>query len=73
MRDNARKSGKSLEHWCICKCMPFLIGTVFVRTTLPCSGGYQLENGGIMLHDAVWINSKKGATTENQGPGVNYV
>ena len=24
------------------------------------------------LHDAVGINCKKGATTENQGSGVNY-
>ena len=24
------------------------------------------------LHDVVWINCKKGATTENQGSGVKY-
>ena len=25
------------------------------------------------LHDAVGINCKRGATTENQGPGVRYM
>ena len=25
------------------------------------------------LHDAVGINCEKGATTENQGPGVEYI
>ena len=25
------------------------------------------------LHNAVWINSKKGTTTENQGSGVKYM
>ena len=37
----------------------FLLGTVFFRTTLPCSGGYHMERGGMPLHDAVGINSKK--------------
>ena len=36
----------------------------------PCSGGYHLVRGGMPLHDAVGINCKKGATTENQGSGV---
>ena len=27
----------------------------------PCSGGYHLERGGMPLHDAVGINSEKGA------------
>ena len=49
---------------------PFLLGTVFFRIALPCSGGYHLERGGMPLHDAVEINCKKGATTENQGSGV---
>ena len=30
---------------------PFLLGTVFFRTALQCSGGYQLERGGMSLHD----------------------
>ena len=40
---------------------PFLLGTVFVRTALPCSGGYHLERGGMPLHDAVVVNCKKSA------------
>ena len=51
----------------------FLLGTVFFRTALPCSGGYHMERRGMPLHDAVWINCKKGATTENQGSGVKYI
>ena len=46
---------------------PFLLGPVFFRTTLPCSGGYNLERGGMPLHDAVGINCKNSTTTENQG------
>ena len=45
------------------------LGPVFFQTTLPCSGGYHLEKGGMPLHDAVKINCKNGATTENQGQG----
>ena len=41
--------------------------TAFFRSALPCSGGYHLETGGMSLHDAVGINCKEGATTENQG------
>ena len=52
---------------------PFLLGTVFFRIALPCSGGYHLERGGMPLHDAVGINSNKGATTENYGSGVKYM
>ena len=33
--------------------LPFLVGTVFFRTALPCSGGYHKEKGGMPLHDAV--------------------
>ena len=47
--------------------MAILIGSVSFRTALPCSGGYHLEMGGMLLHDAVEINCKKGTTTENQG------
>ena len=51
----------------------FLLGPVFFRTTLPCFGGYQMERGGMPLHDAVGINCKKAATTENQGSGAKYI
>ena len=53
--------------------LPFLLGTVFFRTALPCSGGYHIERGGMPLHDAVLINCKKCTTTENQGSGVKYM
>ena len=52
---------------------PFLLGTVFFRTALPCSGGYPMERGGSPLHDAVGINCKKFATAENQGSCVKYM
>ena len=52
---------------------PFLLGPVFNRTALPCSGGYHLERGRMPLHDAVGLNCKKGATTENQGAGVKHM
>ena len=32
-----------------------------------------MERGGMPLHDAIMINFKKGATTENQGSGVKYM
>ena len=51
----------------------FLLGPVFFRTALRCSGGYHLEMGGMSLHDAVGVNCKKGLTTENQGAGVKYM
>ena len=49
---------------------PFLLGPVFFWTALLCSGGYHLDRGGMLLHDAVEINCKKGATSENQDAGV---
>ena len=52
---------------------PYLLGHVFFRTALLCSGGYHLEMGGMPLHNVVGINSKNGATTENQGAGVKYM
>ena len=52
---------------------PFLLGTVFFRTILPCSGGYHLERGGMSLRDVVGINCENGTATENQGPAVVYV
>ena len=51
----------------------FLLGTVFFRTALPCSGGYHMERGGMPLHDAVGVNCKNFATAENQGSGVKYM
>ena len=50
----------------------FLLGLVFFRTALLCSGGYYLERGGMQLHGAVGINCEKSTTTENQGSGVKY-
>ena len=52
---------------------PFLLGPVFFRIALPCSGGYHMERGAIPLNDAVGINCKKGATTENQDSAVKYM
>ena len=66
LRDSARKIGKSGEPWYICNLMsftrPFLLGPVFFLTALPCSNGYHQEWGGMLLHDAVGINCKNGAT-----------
>ena len=53
--------------------LPFLLAPLFFRTALPCSGGYHMDRGGMKLHDAVWINCKKGSTSENQGSGVKYM
>ena len=52
---------------------PFLLGPLFFRTILPCSGGYHLERDAMPLNDAVGINCKKGATTANQGADVKYM
>ena len=52
---------------------PIFLGPVLFRTALPCSGGYHLERSGVPLHDAVGINCKNGATTENQGAGDEYL
>ena len=41
-----------------------------LSTALPFSGGYHLERGEMPLHDAVGINCKKDATSENQGAGA---
>ena len=76
----ARQCAKDRKEWralVLCNGMSFtrqiLLGTVFFRTALPCSGGYHLERRGMPLHDAVGINSKNGTTTENQGSGVKYM
>ena len=53
---------------------PFLLGPAFFF--LPSSRtlvDYYLERGGMPSHDAVWVNSKKDANTENQGAGAGYV
>ena len=50
-----------------------LLGPVFFRAALPCSGGYHLDRGGMPLLDAVGINCKLGPTTENRGAGVKYM
>ena len=47
--------------------LPFLLGSVFFRTALPCFGGYHLERGVMPLHDEVGINCKNDASTQNQG------
>ena len=52
---------------------PFLLGPVFFRTALLCSGGFHLQRGGMPLHDAVVVNCKKGAATETQLAGVKYM
>ena len=52
---------------------PFLLGPVFFRTALPCSGGYHLDRSGMPLDDAAGVNCKNGATTETQGSGVKYM
>ena len=52
---------------------PSLLDTVFFPTALPSSGGYHMERGGMPLHDAVGINCKNGATTENQDSTVKYM
>ena len=52
---------------------PSLLGSVFFRTALPCSGGYHMERGVMPLHDAVGINCKNGATTKYQGADVKYM
>ena len=44
-----------------------MLGPVFFRTALPCSGGYHMERGGMPLHDAVGINCKKGLSIQVYG------
>ena len=51
----------------------FLLGPLYFRTALPCSGGYHLERGGMSLHDAVGVHCKNGATTKKQGAGVKFM
>ena len=46
--------------WYICNWMSFtrlfLLGPVIFRTDLPCSGGYHMYRGGMLLHDEVGID-----------------
>ena len=51
----------------------FLLDSVFFLTVLPCSGGYHLEKGGKPIFDAVGVNCKRVATTQNQGACVKYM
>ena len=57
LRGNAQKIGKSGEPSYICNwtrfTRPFLLGTVFFRTALPCSGGYHMERGWMRLGKSV--------------------
>ena len=52
-RVNARKIAKVGKPWYICDQMsftlPILLGPVFFRTPLPCSGGYHLERSEIRV------------------------
>ena len=34
---------------------------------------YHMERGGMLLHDAVGVNCKTGAATENQGTSAKYM
>ena len=49
-----------------------LLGTVFFRTALPCSGGYHMEMGGMPLQDAVGITVKRARLLKIKA-GVNYM
>ena len=72
----ARQSEKDWKEWralVLSFTQSFLLGPVFFRTALPCSGGYFLERGRTPLHNGVEINCEKGATTENQGADVKYM
>ena len=55
----------SRGHFCLALCV--------FRIVLLCSDGCHLEMGGMLLHDAVGISCKNGATTENQGSDVKYM
>ena len=66
-----RKEWRALVHELLNKFHEtILLGPVFSRTGLPCYDGYHQERGGRPLHDAVGINCKNCASTENQGADV---
>ena len=75
LRDNARKIRKSGGPGAyVTECVSVSVAcSVFIRTALPCSGDYHMDQGGMPLHDSVGINCKKGTTTENQGEGVKHM
>ena len=77
LANNAQMEGKSGEPCYIYNSMsftqPVLLGTVFFRTALPCSGGYLMERGGMPLHYAVGINCEKGSTTKDLGSGIKFM
>ena len=52
---------------------PFLFDPVFFLDRHPCTRGCHPARGGMLLHDAVAINCKKGATTEHQAPDAKYM
>ena len=60
MRDRSERVESPGEPWWSRFTPPFLFGTVFFWTALPCSGGYHMERGCMPLHDAVGINCKRG-------------
>ena len=73
LHDNALKIGKSGEPSNIRNWMSLsLLGPVFFRTGLSCSGDNHLERGWMPLNNAVGRSCKKGATTENKHAGVKY-
>ena len=78
LRDNARKIGKRSEPGayvtdiCSCNKRPILLGPVFFRTVLTCSGDYHLKKDGMSVH-VVGVNCEKGANTETEGAGVKYM
>ena len=51
---------------------PFLLGTVFFLTALPCSGGYHMERGGLQLHDAVGIKKVKSSMARSSQWRIYY-
>ena len=69
----ARQCAKDRKEWRALAHLQLLLGPMFFRTALPCSGGYHLEGGAMPLHDAVVRNCKKRANTENQDADVKYM
>ena len=44
-----RKAWSALVHMYLSFTRAFLLGPVFLRITLPCSGGYHRERGGVLV------------------------
>ena len=69
-----RKEWRALVHMEVNKSHAAIVAwPVLFWAALPCFGDYHLERDGMPLHDAVGINCRKGATTENQSTGVKYM